>query len=184
MKRFIAITILAVGLIPSLPVDFASAIVPNQTDLQRHCRDRLGFGQTEPVYGSLLLQLRRCIDNTRDQYEHASKLLRRAGITHYSSVAKENAPSFGRETQRSLNERMLDQERTRKSYYHNVPLEDREFILQEHRRSKRLIVQEQQRLLLRQKRAKLSRWRQAIQTCRYYVAEDRHDCVQYELVTP
>jgi|GEM_PF-2203861 hypothetical protein len=31
---------------------------------------------------------------------------------------------------------MLDQEAARLSYYRNVPLEDREFILQEHRRSK------------------------------------------------
>lgn len=182
MKRIIAITILAIGLIPSLPVDFATAIVPNQTALQRHCRDRLGFGPTEPVYGSLLLQLRRCIDNTRIQYEHASRVLNRAGIMHYSSVTRD--ATYGRETQRSLNTRMQDQERTRKSYYHNVPLADRESILQEHRRSKRLIVQEQQRLLLRQKRMKLQRWRQAIQTCTYSVSEDRHDCVQYELTSP
>lgn len=183
MKRIIAITILAIGLLPSLPIDFASAIVPNQTELQRHCRDRLGFGQTEPVYGSLLLQLRRCIDNTRTQYERASRLLNRAGITHYSSVSREE-PTHTRETQRSLNERMLSQEATRQSYYHNVPLADREFILQEHKRSKRLIIQEQERLLLRQKRVKLQRWRQAIQTCKYYVSENRHDCVRYELTAP
>ncbi|MBT4120060.1 MAG: hypothetical protein HOG89_05560 [Candidatus Peribacter sp.] len=182
MKRLIALTVLAVGLLPSLPIDFASAIVPNQTELQRHCRDRLGFGQTEPVYGSLLLQLRRCIDNTRTQYEHASRLLNRAGITHYSSVTRD--VSYGRETQRSLNTRMLDQEKTRKSYYHNVPLGDREFILQEHRRSKRLIVQEQERRLLRQRREKLQRWRQALQTCKYYASENRHDCVQFELTAP
>ena len=183
MKRIIALTIIAAGLIPSLPVHYAGASVPNQTALQRHCRDRLGFGQTEPVYGSLLLQLRRCIDNTREQYEHASRLLRRAGVTHYSTVTRENV-RHGKETQRTLNTRMQDQERTRLSYYHNVPLADREFILQEHRRSKRLLVQEQERRLLRQRRAKLHRWRQAIQTCRNYVSEDRHDCVQYELTAP
>jgi len=183
MKRIIAITILAIGLIPSLPVTSADAIVPNQEALQRHCRDRLGFGQTEPVYGSLLLQLRRCIDSTRTQYEHASRLLDRKGLTHYSTVTKKNTVTR-RETQRTLNERMLDQERTRTSYYHNVPLADREFILQEHRRSKRLIVQEQERLLLRQRTDKLQRWRQALQTCKYYVRENRHDCVQFELVAP
>ena len=32
MKRLIALTVLAVGLLPSLPIDFASAIVPNQTE--------------------------------------------------------------------------------------------------------------------------------------------------------
>ncbi len=183
MKRLIAITVLAVGLLPSLPIDFASAVVPNQSDLQRHCRDRLGFGRTEPVYGSLLQQLRRCIDNTRDQYEHASRLLRRAGVTHYSTITRDNAP-VRRETQRTLNTRMQKQERTRISYYHNVPLADREILLQDHRISKRLIVKQQQQLLLRQKRAKLQRWRQAVQTCNYYVAEDRHDCVRYELTIP
>ncbi|MDA0376103.1 MAG: hypothetical protein O3A80_02210 [bacterium] len=175
MKRIIAITILAIGLIPSLPVTSADAIVPNQEALQRHCRDRLGFGQTEPVYGSLLLQLRRCIDSTRTQYK--------PDLVHYSTVAKKETVTQ-RETQRTLNERMHNQERTRKSYYHNVPLADREFILQEHRRSKRLIVQEQERLLLRQRTDKLQRWRQALKTCTYYVRENRHDCVQFELVAP
>jgi hypothetical protein len=183
MKRLIAITILAIGLLPSLPIDLASAVVPNQVDLQRHCRSRLGFGQTEPVYGSLLLQLRRCIDNTRQQYEFASRLLRHKGMAHYSEVAKQHV-SQQRETQRTLNVRMQRQERTRISYYHNVPLEDREFLLQEHRRSRRLIVQEQQRILLRQKRVKLHRWRQAIQTCKYYARQNRHTCVQFQLTAP
>lgn len=181
MKRLIALTVLSVGLLPSLPVDFASAIVPTQEDLQRHCRDRLGFGQTEPVYGPLLLQLRRCIDNTKEQYEHAARLLRRSGAVHYSSVTKENAVDRGRVTQRTLNTTMEEAEKTRISYYRNVPVEDREYLLNEHRRSRRLLVQEAEQRLVRERRAKLFRYRQAIQTCRYEVASGSHHCVRYEL---
>lgn len=179
--RLLALSVLSIGLIPSIPVDFASAIVPSQPDLQRHCRTRLGFGQTEPVYGSLLLQLRRCIDNTRKQYEHAARLMRRAGVAHYQAYTQEQVKPKGKETQRGLNRRMEANERSRLRYYHTVDLEDREFLLQDHRRSRRLIVAEQADNLLRQKRAKHQRWRQALQTCRYFVSEDRHDCVRFEL---
>lgn len=181
MKRLIALSILAVGLIPSIPVFTADAIVPNQEDLQRHCRERLGFGQTEPVYGSLLLQLRRCIDNTREQYETASRLLRRSGAVHYSVITAENTESHHRITQRTLNTQMENAEQTRLSYYHNVPLEDREVLLQNQRTSRRLLVQEAEARLVRERRAKLDRYRRAIQTCRYYPATGSQECIQYEL---
>lgn len=180
-KRLLALSLLTIGLLPSIPVLTASALVPNQEDLQRHCRERLGFGNTEPVYGSLLLQLRRCIDSTEQQYERASRLLRRAGIVHYSEITAEETAPHGRVTQRTLNEQQQSAENTRLSYYHNVPLQDREFLLQEHRRSKRILVQEQEQRLVRERRAKLLQYRRAIQTCRFERATGNTQCVWSEL---
>lgn len=180
-KKLLALAVLSIGIIPSIPVDFASAIVPNQVDLQRHCRNRLGFGQTEPLYGSLLLQLRRCVDNTRVQYEHAARLLNRKGNVHYAQYFPGQSAPKGKETQRSLNTRMENAENSRITYYRTVGLEDREFLLQDHRRSRRLLVQEAEQRLLRQRREHYQRWRQSIQTCRYYVRENRHDCERFQL---
>lgn len=183
-KRLLALAVLTVGLVPSIPVFLTEAAVPNQEELQRHCRDRLGFGQTEPLYGPTLLQLRRCIDNTKTQYEQADRLQRRfsqPAAVHYSVIHREQAPENPRETQRTLNERMLQQERTRLSYYHTVPVEDREVLLSQHRISRRLLVQEQEARLIRERRAKLDQWRRSIQVCRYFADESRHLCQQYEL---
>lgn len=183
MKKALATTVLFIGLLPSIPVGISLAGVPNQEELTRHCRDRLGFGQTEPIYGSQLLQLRRCIDNTKDQYERAEKLMRRAGVTHYAqrfSQAETVTPG-GRETQRSLNTRMLDQEETRLNYYHNVSLEDRDNALEEHQLRRRAQSQEQQLLLLRDIRTKQALWKRAVRTCVYYPREQRQECVYLEL---
>ena len=187
-KKLIAIAVLGIGLLPSLPIGTADAIVPSQPELVRHCRDRLGFGQTEPVYGSLLLQLRRCIDNTRRQYQHASRLLSRTGAVHYSQYRPIhdrfrpiNDERHVRSSKRSINTRAEGRERARIAYYRTVNIEDRDILLRDHRRSRRLLVQEQRHHLLRHRRAKHTRWKQAIQTCRYIVRDQRHDCVRYEL---
>ncbi|MCA9371073.1 MAG: hypothetical protein KC680_03890 [Candidatus Peregrinibacteria bacterium] len=186
MKRLLAISLLTVGLLPSIPVLQTLASVPSQEDLTRHCRDRLGFGQTEPIYGSQLLQLRRCIDNTRSQYEKADQLLRRAGATHYAQrydQAQTLAPT-GRETQRSLNERVLREEQVREEYYNNVSLEDRDDALEAHRLRRRAESYEQQLLLLRDIRSKQAKWKRAVRTCVYYPREQRQECVYLELNAP
>jgi len=184
-KRWIALTVLAIGLLPSIPVFIADAAVPNQADLQRHCRERLGFGPTEPLGGPMLLQLRRCIDNTKAQYEKADRLQarfsNRPAAVHYSVINKELTPDNPRETQRTLNERMLQQEKTRLSYYNTVPVEDREVLLTEHRRSRRLIIQEQEARLIRERRAKLEQWQRSIQICRYYTRDESLNCQWHEL---
>ncbi len=182
-KRLIAITVLTVGLVPSIPILFADAATPNQRDLTRHCRTRLGFSQTEPLFGPLLLQLRRCIDNTRQQYEHADRLMRRSGVTHYSQ-RYDQAQSFAppvKETQRSLNTRTQREEVIRLDYYHNTTLDVRDRALREHRISRRFLVQEAEHRLLREKRAKQQRWVNAIQVCRYIARNQRQTCVYREL---
>lgn len=190
-QRLLALTVLGFGLIPSFVVSRADAVVPNHVDLQRHCRARLGFGQTEPIYGSQVLQLRRCIDNTAKQYMLVSRALRRTGRSHYYARGQQNLMVHSkrpavvvhgrRETQRSLNTRVQREEKNRINYYHKTPLQTREFLLQDHRRSRRLVVQEAERRLVRQRRAKHQRWRQAITTCRYFARDGRHDCERYHL---
>ena len=181
-RRFFALTILTVGLLPSMLIAHANAIVPNQVQLQRHCRERLGFGPTEPLYGPLLLQLRRCIDNTESQYEHASRLMRRSGVPmHYAAVNRETFTRYRKETQRSLNTRIQLQERNRLRYYRTVDLRDRDTVLDNHRRSRRIAVQDQQEVLLRQNRDKYLRWKRAVQACRIYSSDVRQECVSHEL---
>lgn len=183
MKKILALLVLTVGLLPSIPVFFATAAAPTQEELTKHCRTRLGFGQTEPIYGPMVLQLRRCIDSTREQYERAATLERRAGVTHYTQ-RYDQAQSMAqpvKETQRSLNTRVEREEDIRLDYYHNSTVEERTEALRQHRIDRRLFAQEVQQTLLRERRAKQQRWKTAIQVCRYYARSERQYCVYSQL---
>src|SRR3989344_2753681 len=170
MKRLLAISVLALGLLPSIPLSIAEAGIGTQEDLTRHCRDRLGFPQTLPLYGQDLLQLRHCIDSTREQFQYADRLTRRAGIfpdvDRYEEV--QEAVTTRKETRRSLNDRLYTEGNQRITYFKETPVDIREYALQQHRTSRRLAVHEQEQRIILEKKEKQLRWQRAVQVCRYY----------------
>ncbi len=183
MKRLLAITVLALGLLPSLPVFTATALSLAEESLNDHCRSRLGIGQTEPVYGLVLQQIKRCMTNTAEQFKIAETLQRRAGIGHYVQrydEAQAARPVF-RETQRSLTTRMLKQEEIRIDYYKTSTVSERAEALNLHRISRRLAVREKEQQLFQERLQKQMQWQRAIQACRYSVRSQSGNCALMEL---
>jgi len=182
MKRLLAISVLTIGLLPSIPVFVASAAIPSQDELNRHCRSRLGYAQTEPLVGSLVFQLRRCITNTKQQYEALDTFQRK--LQRYDQIfwkRYEYGQNILHESQRSLDKRMENQEQIRETYYKTKTVQEREIELNEHRRSRRTIVRQKEQQLLLERRAQREKWTKAIQTCTYYPRENREECVQQML---
>lgn len=183
MKRFIATLVLALGILPSIPVVSTFARVPNQRTLTRDCKDRLGFGQTDPLYGAQVLALRRCIDETKASYSHAEQLLRDAPISHYTSrfTRLQQAVATRRETRRSLNNRMEAQKEIRDSYYSNLTINQRDVALQQHFIERRTESTSPEAYVLRAIRAKQAEWNNAIRSCVFYPRENRQECVYIKL---
>jgi len=182
MKRLLAISVLTIGLLPSIPVFIANAAVPSQDELNRHCRSRLGYAQTEPLVGSSVFQLRRCISSTKKQYEALDRFqnkLQRYDQTFWKRY--EYGQTILHESQRGLDKRMENQEQIRERYYKTKTVQEREIELSEHRRSRRTIVRQKEQQLLLEKRAQRDTWKKAIQTCTYYPRENREMCVQQML---
>lgn len=182
MRRLIAILVLTIGIAPSIPIFLAQAAVPSQEELVRHCRDRLGYSQTEPLVGASVFQLRRCITNVKKQYERVERLEQK--LQRYDQhfwQRYEYGQKILRESRRGLEKRVENQVQVRTSYYKNTSLDERAEDLEAHRRSRRTIVREQEQKLLRERRAKQEKWRNAIQACRVYPRAERENCVQYML---
>jgi hypothetical protein len=182
MKRLLAISILTFGLLPSIPVFHVSASVPSQEALTRHCRSRLGYTQTEPLVGSAVFQLRRCINNTKKQFERVEQINHR--LQRYDQKfwkRYEYGQNILRESRRSLDKRMENQEQIRTTYYKNTPVQKRENDLNAHRRSRRTIIREKEQQLLRERRAEREQWTNAIRSCTHYPRAERESCVQYML---
>jgi hypothetical protein len=181
-RRLLALTVLTVGLLPSIPLMSATARGLTQKQMTESCRRELGYGTADPLYGALLHELRRCVNTKRKASVNQDILNRR--LARYDQrfwQRYEHGQKILNETQRSLNNRMEDQEHRRISYYHNVPLEDRDIILKKHRRSRRQIVQEAEQRLMRERRAKYLRWQGAIQSCRYFPSTKHSECVWHML---
>lgn len=182
MKRLLAISILTFGLLPSIPVFVAGAAVPSQEDLNRHCRSRLGYDQTEPLVGSAVFQLRRCITNTKQQFERVEQINHR--LQRYDQnfwKRYEYGQKILKESRRSLDKRMENQVQIRENYYKTKTVQERAIDLNEHRRSRRTVVREKEQNLLRERRSQREKWTKAIQSCTYYPREDREHCVQHML---
>jgi hypothetical protein len=182
MKRLLAISILTFGLLPSIPVFVTSAATLSQSALTRHCRTVIGYGPTDPLVGSAVYELRRCINVTKkkfEQFEVVERIQQRADQQFWKRY--EYGQNILRESQRSLDKRMENQEQIRTTYYKNTPVQKREEDLSTHRRSRRTIVREREQQLLRERRSERDKWTKAIRSCTYYPRAERESCVQYML---
>lgn len=174
MRRFLAISVLAAGLLPSVPAPGVSAGFMNQHELILYCRNRLGYGPTNPLYGKNLLRIRRCIDSARHE-KNAETALQKP--VHYTQLYQNVEPGAKKEMRRSLHKRVYGQQDIRKQYYLNTDINDRAVAMNEHRKQRRAEVQQPQRLLMRELRAKQFISNGSIRSCVYYISEKREECV-------
>ena len=183
MKRILAICVLAVGIAPSIPVFNALARVPRQDVLVRECKDKLGFGQTQPLHGAEVLALRRCLDSAKEYYREARFEVRLLPVSHYQSTYErlQAAVATRRESRRSLNARVEFQKDIREDYYTSLTIGERDLALQQHREDRRTQPESPQAYVLRAVRAKQAEWRNAIRSCVYYPREQRQECVYINL---
>ncbi len=182
MRRLLAIFVLTIGLIPSIPVFVTSAALPSDEELNSLCRERLGHGPTDPLVGSEVFQLRRCINNMKTQFERAELLERR--LQRYDQrfwQRYEYGQEVLRESRRSLDSRMQQQRETRTNYYKDTSVQERAVELQAHRRSRRAVVREKEQQLLRERRIKQEKWQNAIRACRTYERSQQQQCFQFML---
>jgi hypothetical protein len=182
MKRLLAISLLGFGLLPSIPVLVTSAAIPSQTALTRHCRTVIGYGPTDPLVGSAVYELRRCINVTKkkfEQFEEVERIQQRADQQFWKRY--EYGQKILHESQRGLDKRMENQEQIRTTYFKNTSVEKREIELNKHRRSRRAAVRETEQQLLRERRSEREKWTKAIQSCTHYSRAERESCVQYML---
>jgi len=179
MKRLIALLVLGVGALVSIPLSAVEADMPSHEELEFQCRQRLRFSRNQFLNNLQLDQLRRCVRNTRIQYERADELQRRLNRYDQQYYKRyEHGQEILRISRRSLKERIHQQEDIRKSYYKTVSLDQRHQDLLRHRVERRRIIREKENQLMREKQEKLERWRTAVKACRYIRAGfDREACI-------
>ena len=182
MRRFLAIFVLTIGLLPSIPVMFAHASASSQEDIVRYCKNTLGYGQTQRLVGSSVFLLRECITDVRKQAEAdvlLEDILQRKDQHFWRRY--EYGQRILQESQRSLQERVENQVQVRETYYKQTSIEQRQADLLNHIAARRAAVRIQEQNLLREKRAMQDKWNSAIQTCRSYERTEREQCIQFLL---
>ena len=182
MRRLLAILVLTIGLIPSIPALYAYAASPSQEDLVRYCRDKLGYGQTQRLVGSSVFLLRSCITDIKKQSEadmRFENVLQRKDQHFWKRY--EYGQKILKESQRSLQKRIENKVAIRETYYRQTSVEQRQADLLKHIAARRAAVRIQEQNLLRDKRAAQEKWKNAIQACRSYDRAEREQCVQFLL---
>lgn len=175
--RVLALAILFVGLLPSMTVWQAGAM-PSQADMQRHCRAQLGYGPTDPLSGSAVYLLRRCITTTTKQYQAAERIEQQQMRADQQFWGRwEHGQEFVRQSARSIRRQQETQEAVRERYYKTTSLEQRDVLLRQHRRQRRQEVRLLEQQQLREQQEKMERWRQATATCRTYPRVTQQACI-------
>jgi|GEM_PF-1395254 len=182
MRRLLAIFVLTLGLLPSIPVLFAHAAAPSQEDLIAYCRNELGYGQTQRLVGSSVFLLRSCVTDAKKKLEANERL---DGILQRKDQHFWKRYEYGqeilKESKRSLQRRVENTVNIRESYYKETTIQQRQADLLQHIASRRAAVRIQEQNLLRERRAEQIKWQNAQQTCRSYDRSEREQCVQFLL---
>ena len=183
MKRFLALTLAFVGILPTAVIGVAvDAAGTEYSALEKSCRSELGYPAVGQLLGSQLFFVRRCVFNHQTAEEQSLEVDRiQQRYDQQFWRRHEIGQSFLHESRRSLRDRIDLQGKIREDAFRTLSLKDRSNILQQQRSLDRSAVREKERAIDQQWKAYLEERRTLNEKCSSYKREVRYKCLDGSL---